>query len=169
MKAAQHDGSDEMALSEEVSEAHLMRHARKIARWIRLSGSREEREAFLYLKGELEALDLEPTLYDHPAYISLPVSASLTIVAPRREEIACITHSAGASTGPDGVEGDVMYAGAGVPADFAGRDVRGKIALADWARRWEATTVGLAPGTRNRRASDLRNWILPEVGAGIRG
>lgn len=131
MKAAQHDGSDEMALSEEVSEAHLMRHARKIARWIRLSGSREEREAFLYLKGELEALDLEPTLYDHPAYISLPVSASLTIVAPRREEIACITHSAGASTGPDGVEGDVMYAGAGVPADFAGRDVRGKIALAD--------------------------------------
>jgi integrase len=43
-------------------------------------------------------------------------------------------------------------------------EASGKIALADWVQHWEATTVDLAPGTRNRRASDLRNWILPEFG-----
>lgn len=41
----------------------------------------------------------------------------------------------------------------------------GKLALVDWALHWEATNLDLAPGTRNRRASDLRNWILPEFGA----
>lgn len=44
-------------------------------------------------------------------------------------------------------------------------DASGKLALADWVGHWEATNVGLAAATRNRRASDLRNWILPEFGA----
>lgn len=43
-------------------------------------------------------------------------------------------------------------------------DASGKISLAAWAEQWGATTVDLAPGTRNRRISDLRNWILPEFG-----
>ena len=37
----------------------------------------------------------------------------------------------------------------------------GRITLAEWATQWEPTTVDLAPATRNRRTSDLRNWILP--------
>ena len=44
-------------------------------------------------------------------------------------------------------------------------EASGKITLADWIAHWEATNVDLAAGTRNRRASDLRNWILPEFGA----
>lgn len=44
-------------------------------------------------------------------------------------------------------------------------EASGKLALVDWVLHWEATNVDLAPGTRNRRASDLRNWILPEFGA----
>ena len=37
----------------------------------------------------------------------------------------------------------------------------GRITLAEWATQWEPTTVDLAPATRNRCTSDLRNWILP--------
>ena len=40
----------------------------------------------------------------------------------------------------------------------------GRISLAEWASQWEPTTVDLAPATRNRRTSDLRNWILPAFG-----
>lgn len=44
-------------------------------------------------------------------------------------------------------------------------EASGRVALADWVKHWEATTVDLAASTRHRRASDLRNWILPEFGS----
>jgi len=40
----------------------------------------------------------------------------------------------------------------------------GRITLVDWVKHWEETTVDLSPSTRNRRTSDLRNWVLPEFG-----
>lgn len=44
-------------------------------------------------------------------------------------------------------------------------DAHGRLRLVDWVAQWEPTTLDLAPTTRNRRTSDLRNWILPEFGA----
>ena len=43
-------------------------------------------------------------------------------------------------------------------------EASGKISLSERADRWKKTTVDLAAGTRNRRASDLKNWIVPEFG-----
>ena len=44
-------------------------------------------------------------------------------------------------------------------------EASGKITFSELVQLWEATTVDLAASTRNRRTSDLRNWILPEFGA----
>ncbi|MCA1704135.1 MAG: site-specific integrase [Actinobacteria bacterium] len=43
-------------------------------------------------------------------------------------------------------------------------DTRGKLLFADWAAEFVAMSVDLAPGTINRRNSDLKNWVLPEFG-----
>jgi hypothetical protein len=43
-------------------------------------------------------------------------------------------------------------------------DASGKMLFADWAEQYVAMSVDLAPGTINRRASDLKVWVLPEFG-----
>lgn len=43
-------------------------------------------------------------------------------------------------------------------------DSSGKLLFVDWAAQFVALSVDLAPGTINRRASDLKKWVLPEFG-----
>lgn len=111
-----------------VSEERLMADTTAIARWVRLSGSEEERKAFEYLTSVLRGLGVEPQLYVAPAYISLPQSAELRVDG---KDISAITHSMAASTPAEGMRLPVEYVGEGKPADYAGRNVRGKIVLVD--------------------------------------
>ena len=117
------------ALIAEVSPERLMEYTGEIARWVRLSGTEDERKSFHYIQGVLDDIGLETRLLEHDAYVSLPGEASLWLVAPEEGAIDCITHSMAAPT--EGLEGEVAYVGAGVGKDLAGADVRGKIALAD--------------------------------------
>ena len=48
----------ERAIIEAVSDARLMTYTREIARWVRLSGSEEERHAFDYLENTLKEFGL---------------------------------------------------------------------------------------------------------------
>ncbi len=43
-------------------------------------------------------------------------------------------------------------------------EARGKVLFSDWAAQFATMSVDLAPGTINRRVSDLKNWVLPEFG-----
>jgi len=43
-------------------------------------------------------------------------------------------------------------------------DSSGKLLFVDWAAQFVALSVDLAPGTINRRVSDLKKWVLPEFG-----
>jgi hypothetical protein len=119
-----------------------MEYTRQIARWVRLSGEPDERRAFEYVEGVLRNLGLETALIDHDAYISLPGGARLEVTQPVREALACITHAFAVSTGPDGVEGELVYVGNGGPDEYARVGVRGKIVLIE----------GMALGARARLA-----------------
>ncbi|MDR7419695.1 MAG: M28 family peptidase [Armatimonadota bacterium] len=127
-----------------VSGPQLMEYTRQIARWVRLSGEPDERRAFEYVEGVLRDLDFKTALIDHDAFISLPGPARLEVTQPVREGLVCITHAFAASTGPDGLEGDLAYVGGGSPDDYARADVRGKIALVE----------GMALGARARLAEE---------------
>src|SRR5579872_5108252 len=94
-----------------------------LARWVRLSGTEEERQAFEYVRGLLDGHGLDTQLILHDAYISLPGPASIDL--PGGERLPCITHSFAAPTGPDGLAGDL------VRRHEAGEEVRGRIALTD--------------------------------------
>ena len=43
-------------------------------------------------------------------------------------------------------------------------EANGKLPLSEWAERYMEARVDFAPATRNRKVSDLKNWVLPEFG-----
>src|SRR5213593_3342515 len=90
-------------LVESVSTDRLIEDTREIARWVRLSGSPEERRAFAYIERRLREAGLRTQLLEHDALISLPQSAALRLSDPDPEEIPCVTHSFAVSTPRDGI------------------------------------------------------------------
>ena len=117
-------------LFQKVSAERLMEYTRTIAQWERLSGSDDERRAFDYAEETLRGFGFETTRYAPVCLTSLPGAASLEIVGDTKEFHA-ITHSFSTTTGPEGVTGELVYVGRGSAADYAGKDLRGKIAVTD--------------------------------------
>jgi hypothetical protein len=115
----------------QVSQDHLTEFNRTIARWTRLSGTPDEREAAAYVEEQLRAFGYAASMLVHDAYISLPKAASLTVVIPESRTLPCITHSMGIPTGPGGAGGEVVYAGTGTADEYARAGAAGKIALVE--------------------------------------
>ena len=132
----------EQALCDAVSPSKLMQFTRGVSKWVRLSGSDDEAKSFDYVEETLRGFGLDVRRHTHDALVSWPGSASLETLGgdgAAAGRVECITHSFAASTPPDGMEGEVVDAGAG-----AGPLVRGKIALID----------GLAMPVKARAAED---------------
>lgn len=106
----------------------LMAHIEEFARRVKLSGTPQERESFVYLQRQMASYGYETRIIEHDAYISLPGEARLKV---NGVDIRCITHSMSASSPPDGLTAEVVYGGDGGPADFARLDARGRIVLID--------------------------------------
>ena len=130
----------EQALCDAVSPSKLMQFTKGVSKWVRLSGSEDEAKSFDYVEETLRGFGLDVRRHAHDALVSWPGPASLETlggdgaVAGRVE---CITHSFAASTPPEGIEGEIVDAG-------AGPSLRGKIALID----------GLAMPVKARTAED---------------
>ena len=103
-----------------------MTHVEEFARRVKLSGTPEELESFLYLKAQLDTYGLATKLILHDAYISLPGPATLEAGG---HAFRCITHSFSRSSPSSGARGAVVYAGSGSVTDFAAIDARGRIVL----------------------------------------
>lgn len=113
----------------QISRENLWETNRKIAEWVRLSGSQDERAAFEYAKGLLDAYGLRTTWLEHPAFISYPLEASLELIEGRRvlHRYACLSHAFSASV--QELEGEVIDLGFGTPADYANKGPQGKFVL----------------------------------------
>lgn len=116
----------EQVLLNEVFQERLMAYTGKVAEEVRLSGTEEEFRAFQYIRQTLTSFGLKTELMLHEALISLPDKAKLLVDG---ESLTCITHSMSKPTG--GLEGELVYLGKGMPEDYHGIRVRGKIAVLD--------------------------------------
>ena len=114
------------SIADEVSGDRLLELTRRISSEVRLSGSDEERRSAAYIEGLLREAGLETELLLHDAYISLPGKAE---IVAGDEHYPGITHSFSASTGPGGVEAELIDLSA--PAKAKGGVARGKVALLD--------------------------------------
>src|SRR5215218_8972193 len=107
----------ENKIVESVSGERLISDTEAIARWVRLSGTEEERASFDYVEGVLGDMGLETTRYTGWAYISLPERAELTVDGT---EVPAITHSMAPETPDGGLELPLVYAGSGTREDYSG-------------------------------------------------
>ncbi len=114
-----------------VSRDAVLAHTRAIARWVRLSGSADERAAATYVEAQLASAGYRTATLLHDAYISLPGKASLRLIRPEGRIIPCITHSMARPTREEGIMGEVVYVGEGTPGDYVRAAAAGRIALAE--------------------------------------
>jgi hypothetical protein len=120
-----------MSIRDDVSLGELDRHLRAVSAEVRLSGSPEEARAFDYIEAQLKNFGYEVNRYQSEALIGYPQRASLSVLDPEPFELQANGYSLSPGTGPEGVIGEVVYVGAGMPTDYAGREVQGKIVLSD--------------------------------------
>ena len=117
------------AWTAEVSIDDAMTNTAEIARWVRLSGTDDERKAFDYINGVLQGYGLTTWMHEPTCLVSLPLSCS--VVVDREAPLVGITHAFSVSTGAQGVAGQLVYAGQGTADDFQRAGVAGKIALTE--------------------------------------
>ncbi len=109
-----------------VSGSELMASCAKFAERIKLSGTPDELASMKDIRAKLDGYGYRTELILHDAYISLPGPAAVTVDGVPLE---AITHSF--SRPSPGLSAPLADVGAGTAADFAGRDFRGCIVLAD--------------------------------------
>jgi hypothetical protein len=128
-----HISEQEQTILDAVSTDRLMHATESIAQWERLSGTEDEKKAFDWIEAQLRDCGLEPIRYEHPALVSWPESATLTITTGDGAtiEIPCATHAFGLSTPEEGVSSMLVDAGSGSLEELTAEDVRGRIVLVD--------------------------------------
>lgn len=105
------------------------------------SGSPQEMQAIQFLKSKLEEYGLHPKILRYDAYISIPKRALLEVLTPKCMEVKCTPYRQVGTTGPQGVEGDVMYI---PPEEIGVAECKGKIVLAE--QETTADWMGLRDG-----------------------
>ena len=154
----------EAALLPAVSADSLMTHARAIATWERESGSPGEARAFDYIEGCLKGYGLEVERREIEAYISLPLESR--VLLPDGTVIGALTHSFSASTGPEGLEAELVDGGDGTVETLTRVGARGKLALVDNfatpAKAWAAQEAGTL-GQLFTNLDHLHNMIVTTI------
>lgn len=126
-----------------VDRGTLWPHLEEFAKRVKLSGSVSERESFDYLERVLLSYGFTTNLITHPAYISLPEAASLTM---EDSEFAAITHSFSLASPSNGLSRPLVYIGRGEPEELAGRRLDGKIVIFEGMARPAAALIASRAG-----------------------
>ena len=113
---------------DQVDSALMMRHLAHIARYVKLSGTKEEGESLAYVREAMDSYGYATSVIEHDAYISLPGKASVVVDG---RALTAITHSMSQSSPAGGTTGKLVHIGEGTEADFAKQDVKGCIVLAE--------------------------------------
>ncbi len=104
----------------------------------RVSGSEGEARAAELLADALRQYGISHQVHRVRAYLSWPIRADLRVVSPEARSVRAVTAAFSVSTPPEGLEGELVFVGSpgaifgplAAPA-YAGKDVRGKIVVAD--------------------------------------
>jgi Iap family predicted aminopeptidase len=156
---------------DELSIDNVMKHTRYLADELpeRYSGNANELKAAAYLEEALKTAGISVTLHEFTGYTSLPVHARLQVLSPEKKEVPCIPFMNIPNTPPQGIEGELMDVRSGGEEDLQGKDLRGKIILAESSyspARQEK--IRLATG-RGAAGALVAHWGLEEPRLMVRG
>ncbi len=155
----------ESAILGDLSEKRVWGHVRHLVEEVpdRISGGGGDVRAAEYFRGELQSSGLDVEWCEMELLNSRPGTADLRVLSPETRvlDADCCLHIA--STTPEGISGELIFVGPGGLSDYDGKDVRGKIVLAE---------VSYAPATpeKARIAAAhgavgivLMNWGTPDM------
>jgi len=130
------------SMSSEISRDEMEGNWRRLVELAPLHpGSPEEEEATQFLGERLRDYGLEPRVLRYDAYVSEPRHARLEVLAPEAFEVECTPYRQVGTTGPEGLEGEVVY----IPPEEIGRaPCEGSIVLAE--QRTAGDWMGLRDG-----------------------
>jgi len=95
----------------------------------RVAGTEAEKEAVDYVCRKLKEYGVSYEVHEIASYVSVPLESKLEIVQPSIGEIVSLPLAHSASTGPDGLRGELLFVGSGAEEYYRGVDARGKIVL----------------------------------------
>ena len=137
----------------EVSKDRCWRHVEWFANvGEKLSGTPSNDRAVDYVLNELHGYGVEAAAPEFQAWLSFPKmsDAEMRVLEPERRAISCIPFAQMRSTGDEGVEGELIYVDGGGLDGYKGKNVRNKIALAEFskppARPWKNYVAGILNG-----------------------
>ncbi len=147
-----------------IGKDRLLEHVSRITEIApeRLSGSEEERKTVAYFREVLEKDKIPFTVHEIDAYVSFPRESKLGLLSPESRTIPCTAFAQIQSTGDEGIEAEVVYAGQGGLDDYKGLEVKGKIVLVELSYtppRPEKLRIATAKGAAGLI---MMNWGLPE-------
>jgi hypothetical protein len=123
----------ESAVSVDLSEERVWGHVRHLVEEIpdRISGLGGDVRAAEYFRSELQDSGLDVEWCEMDVLNSRPGTADLRVLSPETRvlDADCCLHIA--STTPEGITGELVFVGPGGFSDYKGKDVRGKIVLAE--------------------------------------
>ena len=96
----------------------------------RLSATPAGEKAVEYIRNTLKGYGLEPRVFDFSSIQSLPGEAEIRLLQPTERKVEATAMSHIPSTPAEGIGGEVVYVGNSGEADYAGKNVQGKITLA---------------------------------------
>ena len=99
---------EEDLLIENVNGKNLMEYTAEIAKWVRVSGTKEEVESLEYCKKVLDGFGYETKLSFHKAFISVPVKAFVELEYPKRISFEALGHSFAPSTPATGLKAEIV-------------------------------------------------------------
>ena len=111
-----------------VSAARMMADLQRLAQWTKVATTPSEAESLEFVRSRFADAGFKTEIIWHDAYISIPGDAHVMDGATR---LTAITHSMGQSSPPSGLTGEVVDLGNGDEADFAGKNLAGRIVLVD--------------------------------------
>jgi N-acetylated-alpha-linked acidic dipeptidase len=154
----------EAAFASSISRDRISDVHRELTAHPHIAGSPRSREVARYLAKQFEAAGLETTIAEYRPWLSTPRTIDVSIAEP--QPVTLRTTEPASAADPDtsspelgpgfvaysasaDVTGEVVYVNYGLPADYEalrriGIDVRGKIALARYARSHRAVKVHTA-------------------------
>ncbi|HKV44802.1 MAG TPA: M28 family peptidase [bacterium] len=111
----------ESMVPDAVSAGRLLAHLRWFSGVRRDTGGPGEARAAEYIADQLRSAGVPVTVHEFDAFLSYPIRATLEVLAPSPLRIACLTHSFGCATAPQGAVSDLLFLADGDVNRGAGR------------------------------------------------
>jgi N-acetylated-alpha-linked acidic dipeptidase len=129
-------------MASEISREVMARNWRRLVELAPLHpGSTAEERAIQFLRERLQEYGLKPRVLRYDAYVSEPKYAKLEVMVPEVFEVECTPYRQVGTTGPEGLEGEVVYIS---PEEIGRTPCEDKIVIAE--QRTAGDWMGLRDG-----------------------